>query len=213
MKSIVKDAFILFLITAVAGILLALVNEVTREPIRAQKEAQVEAACREVFPEAAAFVDGTDPATIPAYKEWLATYPKNTVDQVYEARGEDGGYLGVVINMASKEGYGGNIRFSMGVAADGTLNGISILETSETPGLGLQASDVLVPQFAGRKTESFVFVKGGGASEENEVDAISSATITTRAFVNGVNAGLEYFRMVYEGRVTENERSSVQPAE
>ncbi len=197
MKSIIKDALILFAITAVAGILLAVVNEITKDPIEAQKRAAVEAACKEVFPEAASFKQGADPESFDAYSSFAADYPKDTVDEVYEALSADGTLLGVVLNITNKEGYGGNIRFSMGISMDGTLQGVSILETSETPGLGMQAGDVLVPQFKDRRTDSFVYVKGGGASAENEVDAISSATITTRAFVNGVNAGLDYFRRFY----------------
>ena len=199
MKQIIKDALILFAITAVAGVLLALVNEITKEPIEKQKQAAVEAACKEVFPTAASFVKGADPETIPAYASFQEKYPKDSVDEVYEALAEDGTVLGEVFNITNREGYGGNIRFSMGVDLNGKLLGVSILETSETPGLGMQAGEVLTPQFKDRQAESFVYVKGGGASAENEVDAISSATITTRAFVNGVNAGLEYYRMVYAG--------------
>ena len=94
--------------------------------------------------------------------------------------------------MTNKEGYGGNIQFVMGIKMDGTLNGISILETSETVGLGLEAQNVLAPQFAGKNVTSFAYTKTG-AMAESEVDAISSATITTNAVVNGVNAGLDYF--------------------
>ena len=189
-NTIVKDALILFLITAVAGVLLAFVNELTKEPIARQKEEAVNEACRAVFPDADEFVQITPDKDI---SEWSAKYPKDLAEAVYEAK-SGGAVCGYVINMCNKEGYGGAIRFSMGVTLDGTMGGVSILETSETPGLGLNAQDVLVPQFKGKSAESFVYVKGG-ASAENEIDAISSATITTRAFVNGVNAGLEYFRM------------------
>ncbi|MBR1472270.1 MAG: RnfABCDGE type electron transport complex subunit G [Lachnospiraceae bacterium] len=198
MKSILKDAWILFAITAVAGVLLAVVNEVTKEPIARQKEAQVSAACRAVFADAAEFVPETAPAERPEYAAWQSEYPRDTVDEVYSARNAEGEPLGYVLNVTNKEGYGGNIRFSMGIRTDGTLNGVAILETAETPGLGLQAEEVLVPQFADRKPEAqFVLVKGGGAAAENEVDAISSATITTKAFVNGVNAGMAYYHAVY----------------
>ncbi|MBR3306683.1 MAG: RnfABCDGE type electron transport complex subunit G [Lachnospiraceae bacterium] len=195
MKSIIREALILFAITAVAGVLLAVVNEVTKEPIEQQKVLAVENACREVFPEAENFVPMELPADADA--ALLADYPKDSVEAVYSAEDADGNALGVVLNMCSKEGYGGTIRFGMGISEDGGLKGVSILETSETPGLGLQAADVLAPQFKDRKAESFVYVKGGGASAENEVDAISSATITTKAFVNGVNAGLEFYRENY----------------
>ena len=189
-NTIVKDALILFLITAVAGVLLAFVNELTKEPIARQKAEAINEACRAVFPDADEFVLKED---LKDSSEWNGKYPKDLIDAVYEAK-NNGALGGYVINVCNKEGYGGAIRFSMGVSADGTLCGVSILETSETPGLGLNAQEVLVPQFKGRTAESFVYVKGG-ASADNEIDAISSATITTRAFVNGVNAGLDYFRM------------------
>lgn len=193
MKNIIKDALILFLITAAAGILLAVVNEVTKKPIEEGKRAAVEAACKEVFPDADSFKAAEMPDDLSDFEE---RYPKSCVDEIYDAYDAGGQNIGIVLNMTNKEGYGGNIRFSMGIALDGTLKGVAILETSETPGLGLQAADVLLPQFKDRKADAFVFVKGGGASAENEVDAISSATITTRAFTNGINAGLDFFRTV-----------------
>lgn len=201
MKSIIKDALILFMITAVAGIMLAVVNEVTKKPIAEGKRAAVEAACREVFPDASGFKGVNLPADDDAsYAEFKTAYPKDSIDEIYEASDADGNVMGVVLNVTNKEGYGGDIRFSMGIAQDGTLKGVSILETSETPGLGLQAEDVLLPQFKERKADNFVYVKGGGADAEDEVDAISSATITTKAFTNGINAGLDFFRTVINSR-------------
>lgn len=201
MKSIIKDALILFMITAVSGIMLAVVNEVTKKPIEEGKRAAVEAACREVFPDASGFKGVNLPADDDAsYAEFKTAYPKDSIDEIYEASDADGNVIGVVLNVTNKEGYGGDIRFSMGIAKDGTLKGVSILETSETPGLGLQAEDVLLPQFKERKADKFVYVKGGGADAEDEVDAISSATITTKAFTNGINAGLDFFRTVINSR-------------
>ena len=81
----------------------------------------------------------------------------------------------------------------MGVADDGTLNGISLLSISETAGLGMRAGEVLVPQFAGKQVEQFSYTKTGAASDD-QIDAISGATITTNAVVNGVNAGLLCFQ-------------------
>ena len=114
-------------------------------------------------------------------------YPKISIVNIYDASGE-----GYVLTLSTKEGYGDNITFSMGIANDGTLNGVAILTSNETVGLGLEAEKVLVPQFAGKNVESFTYTKTGSTSD-SEVDAISSATITTRAFVNAVNAGLEFY--------------------
>jgi len=77
------------------------------------------------------------------------------------------------------------------IRSDGTVNGVSILDISETAGLGMEAPNVLVPQFAGKKVESFVYTKTGAKPDSNEVDAISSATITTKAVTNAVNGGIK----------------------
>ena len=109
------------------------------------------------------------------------------------------GVLGYVITVNDHEGYGGDIEFMMGVRTDGTLNGISLLAISETAGLGMRAEEVLKPQFVNKKVESFEYVKSGAAGE-NQIDAISGATITTHAVTNGVNAGLYYFQnIIMEG--------------
>lgn len=193
MKQIIKDALILFAITAVAGILLALVNEITKEPIAAQEQQKRTEAFQAVFTDATTFepVELPDMAA-PGYAQFLEAHPLNEINEInaaYDAAGQQAGY---VLTVTNKEGYGGDIRFVMGIRMDGTLNGISILETSETVGLGLEAQAVLAPQFAGKNVISFAYTKTG-AMAESEVDAISSATITTNAVVNGVNTGLDYF--------------------
>ena len=63
----------------------------------------------------------------------------------------------------------------------------------ETPGLGMKAEEVLQPQFSEKNVNQFVATKTGATMAE-EIDAISGATITTNAFVNGVNTGLEFFK-------------------
>ncbi len=189
-NTIVKDALILFLITAFAGVLLAFVNEITKEPIARQKAEAVNRACMAVFPEASEF---EETAVNTSIAEWSEKYPKDSIETLYLAK-SNGETLGYVLNVSNKEGYGGTIRFSMGISKEGVLKGVSILETHETPGLGMNAEEVLIPQFKDRTAESFRTVKGGAAAED-EIDAISSATITSKAFTGGVNSGLEFFRM------------------
>ena len=102
--------------------------------------------------------------------------------------------LGYVLNIVDPEGYGGDISFMMGVKLDGTLNGISILSISETAGLGMNAdTDAFKGQFKDKQVETFTYTKTG-SSADSEIDALSGATITTNAMVNGVNAGLSAFR-------------------
>ena len=117
------------------------------------------------------------------------------IGEVMKALDGGGNVLGYVITVNDHEGYGGDIEFMMGVRNDGTLNGISLLSISETAGLGMRAEEVLKPQFAGKTAESFTYVKSGAAGDD-QIDAISGATITTNAVTNGVNGGLYYFREV-----------------
>ena len=114
------------------------------------------------------------------------------------AKDGSGNVLGYVITVTTKEGYGGDIKFSIGIRQDGLVNGISILEIAETAGLGMRAEEVLKPQFADKNVEQFEYSKSGAVSE-NQVDAISGATITTNAVVNGVNAGIYYFQTELKG--------------
>lgn len=190
-SAMIKDALILFAITVVAGLLLGVVYDVTKEPIAQQKEKAKQEACANVFAAAAAFETVTDSsgAAVSAVVDGV------DIDEVMQAIGSDGSHVGYVITVTDHEGYGGDIQFSMGVTLDGTLNGISILSISETAGLGMKAGDVLVPQFANKNVEQFTYTKSGAAND-SEIDAISGATITTNAVVNGVNAGLAYFRDV-----------------
>lgn len=190
-KSMIKDALILFAITLVAGLLLGFVYDVTKEPIAQQKAKAKAEACKNVFADADTFepVAGQDGST--AY--FLAGADVSVdIDEVMQALDGSGELLGYVITVTDHEGYGGDIQFSMGVTLDGTLNGISLLSISETAGLGMKAGDVLVPQFEDKKVESFTYTKSGAASD-SEIDAISGATITTKAVVNGVNGGLAFF--------------------
>ena len=195
MKQMMKDALILFLITLISGAALGLVYEVTKEPIAQQEQKAKNEAYQNVFEAAEDFTELTDEAYSP---DTLTAFVKEngfdaSIDGVAQALSGDGSVLGYVITVTDHEGYGGDIQFSMGVADDGTLNGISLLSISETAGLGMRAGEVLVPQFAGKQAEKFSYTKTGAASDD-QIDAISGATITTNAVVNGVNAGLLCFQ-------------------
>lgn len=198
MKNMLKDAAILFVITVIAGAILGAVYSVTKDPIAEQEERKKQEACQEVFADASTFEEmGTSEEEMNAAVA-EGGYGKSSVDQVMKARDDAGNVLGYVITVTSHEGYGGDIQFSMGVRTDGTLNGISILSISETPGLGMRAEEVLKPQFADKQVQQFTYTKTGAASDD-QIDAISSATITTNAVTNTVNAGLYYFHTALEG--------------
>lgn len=192
MKEMMRNTGIMLAITLIAGLLLGLVYQVTKEPIAEQEAKAKQEACQEVFQDAASFaLIGVETMTVEGYEQ-------ESIDEVMEAKDASGELLGYVITVTTKEGYGGDIQFSIGVRLDGTVNGMSILSISETAGLGMRADEVLKPQFAGKNVEKFVYTKNGAAAD-NEIDAISGATITTNAVTNGVNAGLYYFQTVLGG--------------
>lgn len=199
MKSMIKDAAILFAITLIAGLLLGVVYEVTKDPIAEQKALKKNKACKEVFQEAADFraLELSVPETPEAGEKAAAA-----INGVSEAVSEDGAVLGYVLDITTHEGYNGDIQFTMGIKMDGTLNGISLLSIAETPGLGMKAEEVLKPQFAGKNVSLFSYTKTGALAPD-QIDAISGATITTNALVNGVNAGLEFFKTELGGGANE----------
>lgn len=204
MKKIIKDTFILMIITLVSGLLLGMVYEVTKDPIKKQEEEQKIAACQKVFEDAEEFQTIEEQSVDQMMLESLQKAQlegKVQIDEVLKAVSKDGNTLGAVMQITSKEGYGGDICFMVGIQKDGTVNGISILSISETAGLGMKANtEEFKTQFSGKKVDSFVYTKAG-ATAENEIDAISGATVTTNAVTDGVNAGLGFFRTLSEGGV------------
>lgn len=199
MKGMIKDALILFAITLIAGLMLGIVNDITKEPIAQQEQKAKTQACQNVFAEAADFEELAlaDEAQITQLLS-EAGITGADIDELMAAKDASGALLGYVITVTDHEGYGGDIQFSMGITTDGTLNGISLLSISETAGLGMKAGEVLVPQFENKKAAKFTYSKTG-ATADSEIDAISGATITTSAVVDGVNAGLTYFDKLLKG--------------
>ena len=187
----IKNTISLMLITLIAGLLLGEVYEITKEPIRKENQQAKEEAYKAVFADADAFED----VKIDEDKVAKALDEKGldaTINEAMKVLDKSGQQIGYVLTVTDHEGYGGDIQFAMGVQSDGTLNGISFLSISETAGLGMKAKeDAFLKQFEGKKTDQIVYTKNG-AKADNEIDALSGATITTNAVTNGVNAGL-YF--------------------
>ena len=199
MKGMIKDALILFAITLIAGLMLGVVNDITKEPIAQQEQKAKNEACQNVFAAADSF-EAQELADSAQIEQVLtdAGISGADIDELMAAKDASGAFLGYVITVTDHEGYGGDIQFSMGITHEGTLNGISLLSISETAGLGMRAGEVLVPQFADKNVSKFTYTKTG-ATADSEIDAISGATITTNAVVNGVNAGLAYFDKMLKG--------------
>ena len=168
---IVKIGLILFVITAAAAGLLAAVNKATAPIIEANAAKKRDEAMTKVMPEAAEFEE------LP-----LAENEKSSATAIYKAG--DAGY----VVLCEPKGYGGAISLVVGVNKDLTVSGIDITSQSETAGLGANCTkDSFKEQFAGKK-EGVSVTKNG--AKDNQIDAISSATITSKTVTKGVNDAL-----------------------
>lgn len=162
----VKLALTLLIISAIVAGLLGLVNGVTADRIAALTAEKTAASMQTVLP-AESYTEltynGTDPNVV----------------AIYEAVG-----AGYVVEVAPS-GFGGAIDMVVGVQTDGTVSGVDIIKMSETSGLGANAAkESFRSQFVG-KTGSVAVTKDGG-----DIDALTGATITSRAVANGVNSAL-----------------------
>lgn len=164
---IVKPAGILTAICVIVTLLLAVTNSLTAEKITANAEAKAAESRTKVL-------------TADSYVQ---------LDEkgcVYEAKDADGNSLGVVITTEAS-GYGGTIKVMTGINSDQTIAGVNILEMSETPGMGAKAKeDSFLNQYKGLSTPNQAVKKDGG-----NIDAVSGATISSRAVTAAVNEALE----------------------
>ena len=204
MNKIVKDALILFAITLVAGVLLGFVYDITKDPIAAQNEKAKQEAYKEVMADADSFEalsgDAYSEANITAtFAAALQADAENyTADEITEvvAGVKDGKVIGLVVTVVAGDGYGGDIKFSVGVGADGTYLGTSILSISETAGLGMRVKTS--PDFLAQ----FKLVKdgSGAAAGDEKIDAISGSTVTSKAVLRGVNSALIAYKEIYAAK-------------
>ena len=195
-RSIIIATIAIMIITVIAGFALAYVYKVTKDPIAVTEQKE---AYKAVFGDADSFDSYSDFDADAAAKVLKDAGYNADIDEVVEAKNSDGSVLGYVVTVTSHEAYSGDLQLAMGVRTDGTTNGISFLSLSETAGLGMEAdTDSFKSQFAGKKVDKFKYTKSGATVDE-EIDALSGATITTNAVTNAVDAGLEYVKSINGG--------------
>lgn len=171
----------LFLVAAIAALALGGVYTVTKEPIAIAKQKKLEAAIKSVMPDfdtivEAKFID-------PEGKDSLSFYFAN----------KNGEQIGAAIKTYTMDGFSGKIELMIGMLDDGTINNTAVLAHKETPGLGdkmdIKKSDFPL-QFKGKNPNDFNLkvTKDGG-----DVDAITAATISSRAFCDAVQRAYTTF--------------------
>lgn len=116
----------------------------------------------------------------------------------------NGGKTAAYIFTESSKGYGGDVSGMTAIKPDGTVAGVAILDVSgETPGLGQNAAkESFFSQYIGLKKGVSV-LKNGAKAENNEVDAVTGATITSTAVTRAVNKALDDFEKVKEATADE----------
>ncbi len=191
----------LLIICAVAGAVLAVVDGITRDRIAAQATIRLQQALRDVLPEADEFRDETETLSlVKAETSAGGKPPFAIIDKMYAGylRGERRGFA----FMCFPAGYGGVIETVVGVSSTGSVSGVSVIRHSETPGLGANVTNSeFQMRFVGIPVGTEVKVKKDGG----QVDAITGATVSSRAVANAVNQALQVFEVASDKGALRNE--------
>ena len=185
MKETIKLTVRLFLITAIAGFVLAFANSFTSPVIKAREKAQYEAALKEVFADADKF------ETVEEGKlNTIKTKIKN-IEKIEIAKKSDK-TVGYVFKTLGKNGYGGDISMLMAVNIENkTIVGFKVLKHSETPGLGSRVTtDEYAKSVVGNKVTEHL-VKNLHTDSDNDIQSITGTKISFNAVLNGLNAAID----------------------
>ena len=181
-STLVNMLVALLVIAAVSGGVLGLVYGVTKDAIAEVDQKKNEAAIQAVLPLEGEITYKADTLSYD-YEGTTLTFPCNLA---YDANGN---FQGAAVK-TSESGFGGKIDMMVGFLADGTIKGTSVLSHSETPGLGANMTGKFDDQFVDKNPADFKLTvsKDGG-----DVDAITAATITSRAFSKAVDKAYKAF--------------------
>ncbi|MCI6277171.1 MAG: RnfABCDGE type electron transport complex subunit G [Clostridium sp.] len=183
-KSIIQLGLILLVITAIAGLILGVVYNVTKDSIANQEKLANENAMKALLTDADSFTkkDMSLPASVLEVNEGK--------------KGSES--VGYAIKVSSK-GYGGQIQLMVGIDKSGKLAGIQILSQSETAGLGANCTNPeFYGQYAGKSIEKDIeVVKTEG--NDSQIKAITGATITSKGVTTGVNEAVKFYKENLQG--------------
>ena len=206
MKSTLSNmTAVLFGITLVASAGVGVDNMITVEPIAAAEAAAKNEALDKVLP---AF-DATASEVV-------------TIDEmpitVYTAT-QDGQTVGYAVETLSKQGFGGPVSLMVGFTPAGEVINVNVLKQTETPGLGTKMTDEdnsLIRSIKGQQLALKKLVNGklAVAKDGGDVDALTAATISSRAYVDAINRAWMAFKSVSAGETpTDAASGATQPAE
>lgn len=179
MKENFKLGGILLIITMIAGLLLGVANNLTKEAIIENSKVSKED-LNYILPQASSIQDINNLDTEGNGKE------------IYEALNENN-VVGHVIKVTTK-GFHGPVDFVIGISNDGKISGIKVLSHSETPGLGAKISEEkFTSRFKDKPANGYLELVKITPNKDNEVEAISGATVSSRASVTAVNEAITFY--------------------
>lgn len=187
MKSTLKNmTAVLFGITLVASAGVGAVNMITAEPIALAEQAAKVEALKGVLP---AF-DATTPETMTIDEMPITVYTATSGDEV----------VGYAVETMSKQGFGGAINLMVGFTPAGEVINVNVLKQTETPGLGTKMADEgnpLLASIQGQNLAQKQLVDGKLAVRKDggDVDALTAATISSRAYADAVARAYEAFKV------------------
>jgi electron transport complex protein RnfG len=192
MKDIMKNDFVkmitaLLIVGVFSGMSLVFVYVYTQQKISNNQNMEMAKAIWKLFPE-------MDKAVVMNKVKGIDKNPAEIVDK-------NSKLLGYAF-LAEGNGYQGVIKLMAGIGPDlSTLKGIEVLESQETPGLGAEiAGDKFKDQFNGLEvTHVIEYVKNQKPQEPYQIEAITGATISSRAVVNILNKRIEEVRKILKG--------------
>ena len=194
-KAIPKPVIILLVITLVAGLALSGVYVLTKDTIAENQALANKAALMEVLPEATDFVSDDDlQAKISAQGDtYGADFGGAKIESAAMGVDASGNSVGYAVTVFNSDSYDGGLTLVVGIREDGTVNSISFTELHDTAGMGMKCGDPeFKDQFNNVKVEKFTLNKAGGSTEDDVIDSVSGASITSGAVVNAVNAALDF---------------------
>ena len=186
LKSTLPNMFLsLTIICVVAGAILAGVNMMTMEPIAASKAATLEKAIQDVTP---AFDNK------PTEEAYMAVTGDGDSLKIYPAK-KDGKFVGAAVESNTMKGFSGEIKVIVGFDGEGKLLNYAVLQHAETPGLGAKMQEWFRMEGKNQNVLGRSLANGElkVTKDGGDVDAITAATISSRAFLNAVNRAYSAF--------------------
>ncbi|NSW89647.1 MAG: RnfABCDGE type electron transport complex subunit G [Firmicutes bacterium] len=185
MGSILKPATVLFLVCLIVTCGLALTYNLTKDKIGERAALDAENARKEILSDADSFMKVENIEDIAEHRTELKLIKEAYVGLKAE---KELGYVFLVVN----KGYGGDISVMVGVDKSRKVTGVKIVKHSETPGLGSKATDkAFLSQLVDITPKEGLKVVKGQKGKPEEINAVSGATVTSKAVVGAVQAALD----------------------